>query len=479
MSGTDAALSPGCVVAAGAEDQPDTIWIALDGDVDPFNAPVPRNDSEQILFGHLYETLITMDCEGRVHPGLAAEWYGSDGGKRWTFRLRRGARFWDGSPVTSRDIVDCWQSGDIEPFIWEAGVDSVAAAGENSIHIYFTDPHEDLPLELSASPFAVARIGVRWPLGTTPGSINIEPLYSSLMFRRPFTVSPVSGTDGPVLVFLEPGSSPAFDSRDLLEGSIDVMITRDPDIVEYASSRSHLETIPLPWSRTYVLLSTTRILEVDLGDPLPGIGREFSDDLARDAVPGVARGHETQDWWEHLDRCADIENGSGIFKTTVPVSNHTEPETYRRILFDRDDLTARSLAERIVGLGTAGPESSSEAVKLAAAIPGLVDGHGRLYAEGIPEEEMKTSLEAGGEFAYMIWLPVRPPDPCTGIMKLIGRARWLSTLGDDLDDALLPLVDTRSYAIVRKGTAGLSIDWYGNIYIRDALSRPAMPPPGR
>src|SRR5439155_19885395 len=48
--------------------------IALGDRVDPANAPHPTNDSERLLFRQLYETLVRVDCEGRVRPGLAASW---------------------------------------------------------------------------------------------------------------------------------------------------------------------------------------------------------------------------------------------------------------------------------------------------------------------------------------------------------------------------------------------------------------------
>ena len=479
VAGTGPGLSPGCVVLAGAESQPDTIRIALAGNIDPRNAPVPRNDSERILFSHLYETLITIDCEGEAHPGLAAEWHDGDGGKRWTFRLRRDARFWDGSPVTSRDIVDCWQRAEIEPFIWEAGVDSVAAAGENTVNIYFANQREELPRELSAPPFAVAKMKSRWPLGSTPGSINIEPMYSSLMYRRPLTVTPVSGPGGPVLVFLEPGSSTTFDSRDLLEGQADVLITRDPDVIEYASARPHLETIPLPWLRTYVLLSTTRVLEIRLGDSPAGLDRQFMDDLARDAVHGIARGHEATDWWTKINWCAAMAEGAGWNEFSAPYIHVPNSDGSRRIVFDENDPVARGIAERIVALSAAGPGSSHAEAKLAAAVPELAEGTVGLSAAGITKTELAVSLKDGDDFAYIIWLPLHPSDPCNGIMQLVNRVNWLSHLGDDFAGALLPLVDTRSCAIVRRGTAGLSIDWYGNIYISGSLARPSMPPPGR
>ncbi len=478
---TGPALTPECFVLSPPAEWPDTIRIALPDKVDPANAPVPRNESERILFGHLYETLITIDCRGEVHPGLAVEWYDGDGGKRWTFRLRQDARFWNGTALTSHSIVRCWQNAGVEPSIWDAGVDSVAAAGETIIHIYFENAREDLPRELSTYPFAVAKISPRygWPLGSTPCSIDIEPLDSSVMYRRPFTVSPVSAKGGPVLIFLEPGSSATFDSRDLLEGQVDVMITRDPDVIEYASARPHLETVPLPWLRTYVLLSTTRVLEIRLGDSPAAIDGEFRSDLARDAVPGVARGHEAPDWWAKINWCASMAESSGWNEFSAPYTRIPSSDGSRRIVFNEDDPVARGLAERIVALGAAGPGSSPAEAKLAAAVPELAEGPVDLSAAGIQDAELAGSLKKGDDFAYIIWLPLHPSDPCTGIMQLVNRVNWLSHLGDDFADALLPLVDTRNYAIVRRGTAGLSIDWYGNIHISGSLAAPTMPPPGR
>jgi hypothetical protein len=299
------------------------------------------------------------------------------------------------------------------------------------------------------------------------------------MYRRPFTVSPLPGSDGPVLVFIEPGSSGRSDPRDLLEGQVDVMITGDPDIIEYALARPHLETVPLPWSRIYLLLSTSRVRDIRIGDRPAGIGRGLSGDLARDAAPFIARGHETPGWWELLDLCAGLAEGAGRYSSPAPESYLPVPDGPRRIIFTEGDPAARSLAERIVGLGAAGPGSSPGAAGLALAVPGLADAGRGLSARGMPEQEMSRSLEDGDEFAYIIWIPRHPADPCLQKRQLRDRAGWLSRLGDDFGDALLPLVDTRCYAIVRKKTAGLTVDWYGNIFITGSLDRPETTPPGR
>jgi len=105
------ALAPGdttCTIAAGRGAARDTVMLAVTDAVDPRHAPLPRNDAERLVFGQLYESLIRVDCQGRALPGLAAAWEQAPG-DRWAFTLRDNARFWDGAPVTARDVVASWR----------------------------------------------------------------------------------------------------------------------------------------------------------------------------------------------------------------------------------------------------------------------------------------------------------------------------------------------------------------------------------
>ena len=71
------ALAPGdtaCLIAAGRPASRDTVTIALTDPIDPAHAPLPRNVAERFVFAQLYETLIRVDCQGRVLPALARSW---------------------------------------------------------------------------------------------------------------------------------------------------------------------------------------------------------------------------------------------------------------------------------------------------------------------------------------------------------------------------------------------------------------------
>jgi ABC-type transport system substrate-binding protein len=57
----------------------------------------------------VYEGLVLANLEGSIKPVLAASWTASADKLTFTFRLREGARFSDGSPVSADDVVFSFQ----------------------------------------------------------------------------------------------------------------------------------------------------------------------------------------------------------------------------------------------------------------------------------------------------------------------------------------------------------------------------------
>lgn len=75
----------------------------VDRGIDPGHEFTP---TDNMLVQAMYETLVTF-APGRTtpQPALAASWKGSADARSFTFTLRKGAVFSDGTPVTSRDVV--------------------------------------------------------------------------------------------------------------------------------------------------------------------------------------------------------------------------------------------------------------------------------------------------------------------------------------------------------------------------------------
>ena len=60
-----------------------------------------------ILFA--FDNLLKMDKDGKVVPGLAEKYEVSDDQLTWTFHLRDGLKWSDGSALTADDFVYSWQ----------------------------------------------------------------------------------------------------------------------------------------------------------------------------------------------------------------------------------------------------------------------------------------------------------------------------------------------------------------------------------
>lgn len=77
---------------------PETIDPALNSAVDGGN---------MLLFA--FDTLLAIDKDNKVIPGAAESYKVSEDGLTWTFYLRSGLKWSDGSPLTAKDFVYSWK----------------------------------------------------------------------------------------------------------------------------------------------------------------------------------------------------------------------------------------------------------------------------------------------------------------------------------------------------------------------------------
>jgi peptide/nickel transport system substrate-binding protein len=100
-------LGASLINAGAAETRPQyggTVRIAMREapvSLDPSDTTSADSFARRNLLALVFETLVTVDDRGRVHPGLAVDWQVAPGNQRWQFHLRRGVKFHDGSPLTA------------------------------------------------------------------------------------------------------------------------------------------------------------------------------------------------------------------------------------------------------------------------------------------------------------------------------------------------------------------------------------------
>lgn len=72
----------------------------------------PSKDTSPIglnLFKNAYEQLTNITVTGDVEPLIATSWAASPDSKVWTFKIRDGLKFHDGSPLTAEDVAWTYQ----------------------------------------------------------------------------------------------------------------------------------------------------------------------------------------------------------------------------------------------------------------------------------------------------------------------------------------------------------------------------------
>jgi peptide/nickel transport system substrate-binding protein len=79
------------------------IVISVGTDVLTFDPHNYRATTDLIVDRLIYDTLVTLDMQMRLRPGLAVRWLNL-GPTAWRFELRRGVTFSDGTPVNARAV---------------------------------------------------------------------------------------------------------------------------------------------------------------------------------------------------------------------------------------------------------------------------------------------------------------------------------------------------------------------------------------
>lgn len=416
--------------------------IALSGTVTPANAPRPTNEAERLLFRQLYETLVRVDCMGRVRPGLASSWQLSPEGD-WLLTLREDARFADGTIVTPADVVLSWtgnvSTGQLRPDVARI-VESVATTAAVVI-VTLRQRGAGEPTALAHTDLAITKPAADspWPLGTKGARVSGDGDKPRNPRAAMMTVS--RGDASPLRVLAAPG-----DPRDLLDEGVDLLLTRDPATLDYARTRSEVQLVPLAWQQMRVMLAPGR------GSQAAGPSESARQVLADDAVRGEARGAQEPFWWRSVSGCA--------IASLPPRASAPVP----RIVYDAGDGAARDLAERFVGLGRAAGPAAANWLEVL-----LPDRSRRSFqrAVGLTGAPLAQARRLGGDAGYLLSVDSRPLAPCRELQALMDVAPWLNP------EAIVPLVETRLHAIVRRGRSGLVAEWDGGVLI--ASSTPPKP----
>ena len=125
----------------GASERPFRSCWGWTCDIDP---AVGSSYVSTIALLNLYDTLVYPDIKGIPQPHVASSWDISDDGLSWTFHLRSGIKFHDGTELTAEDVkfsMDRLKTiGQGYAFLFTKRVQSVEVIDRNTVTINLSEP---------------------------------------------------------------------------------------------------------------------------------------------------------------------------------------------------------------------------------------------------------------------------------------------------------------------------------------------------
>ncbi len=243
------ALLPATGLAQGTPRRGGTLRISVDQAVGKLNPLLVRVNPEYLVAELLYSGLTRLSTDMTPEPDLAESWSASTDLATWTFVLRAGLTFHDGSPCGVADVVASFEAM-LDPATASAARNNIGPiakveAGEGR-NVVFTlrAPNADLPVTLAYTnakivPAALskgpglARLD-REAVGTGPFKlVSYEPERLVVVERNPNYYAPGRPYLDKVEVVIYP--DPTAEGSALLSGGTDAMMAVQP--TEFARLR--------------------------------------------------------------------------------------------------------------------------------------------------------------------------------------------------------------------------------------------------
>ena len=254
-------------VSPSLAQQPKVLRVTMHADVrtlDPFWTTQTIAGIHGMM---IYDTLFSNDTDLKPQPQMVDKWTISDDRKVYTFTLRDGLTFHDGSPVTTKDVIASmkrWgqrdsagkqlfgytvslEAKDDKTFVWTLKepyglvIDTLAKSGTSIPFIMrekeaLTDPFQQITEVVGSGPFAFKRD--EW----VPGSKTVYEKFKGYVPRK----EPASGHAGGKVVKVDRVEfvwlpDPQTAQAALVAGEIDYLENPQPDFIPILESNPDIK----------------------------------------------------------------------------------------------------------------------------------------------------------------------------------------------------------------------------------------------
>ena len=226
----------------------------------------------------IWDTLFGVDANLEPKPQMVEGWDLSPDKLAWTFKLRDGLRFHDGTPVLSLDVVASlarWMVRDTMGQRIKARLDAMEAVDDRTVRIRLNKPFPKMLFALGKSNPPMAEIMPERVAKTDPFQLITEYVGSGPMaFKKDEWVP------GSKAVFERfAGYQPRAEAGEWLSGGKRMMFDRVEWLIlpDDATKAAALQNGEVDWWENPIpdlvpLLKRNRNVSVDISDPLGNIG---------------------------------------------------------------------------------------------------------------------------------------------------------------------------------------------------------------
>lgn len=280
-----------------------TLRISVDQGVGKLNPLLTRVNPEYMVAELLYSGLTRLAPDMSAEPDLAESWTASDDLTEWTFKLRPGVTFHDGSALTARDVAASFTAildeATGSPARRNIGpIESVTAADDLTVVFKLTGAYADLPVALTNPPAKVVPAAViesglerldTEAIGTGPFRlVSIEPERLVVVERNESYYDKERPYLDRIEVVIYPDTT--AEGSALISGDVDLMMAAQP--TEFARLEQAAGIVPMR-------VPTGQFLNVNMGcdqEPFkdPRVRQALALTVDRDAmVTFAAEGYGT------------------------------------------------------------------------------------------------------------------------------------------------------------------------------------------
>ncbi len=182
-----------------------------------------------------FEGLTRFNAKGEAEAGLAENWRVLDGGKTWTFTLRKDLKFSDGTDLTADvfvkalDRIRAKDSGSPHASLFDV-IDSINAPDDNNVHVRLKNPFPQLPALLAhpaiaALPFhVIEQRGEEWTTSrpmVTSGAYRLTEWKLNQHIKLAANPNWVGGKTASQMIIWRPMDNKQSGMRSMLSGAAD------------------------------------------------------------------------------------------------------------------------------------------------------------------------------------------------------------------------------------------------------------------